>query len=78
MFVVLEGPRNPIASSPPTTQRRRGRSSVFCFPNTLLFAMLPAVAAASPALYFLPAIEGDSAAIIAAYIFNFVSNTLLP
>ena len=27
---------------------------------------------------FLPAIEGDSAAIIAAYIFNFVSNTLLP
>jgi carotenoid cleavage dioxygenase-like enzyme len=27
---------------------------------------------------FLPAIEGDSAAIIAAYIFNYVRNTLQP
>ena len=37
------------------TRRRGGRrSSVFCFPNSLSFAMLPAVAAASPALSHLP------------------------
>ena len=36
MFVVLEGPRNPIATHESTTQRRRGRSSVFCFPNTVV------------------------------------------